>query len=138
MTIGGHKFTTNVVRKSLNPVWDAAFDFELDAQSMPDQVSLMFWDKDRWGRDDYLGTVYIPLQPASLWADSVPKHFDDQDNQASSCQLTNCKAFHYFLLIVIVSPTDTVHALLYARLSISFVVPSFSPCSQQLLGSVLK
>ncbi|KAG0315592.1 hypothetical protein BGZ97_008062 [Linnemannia gamsii] len=71
LTIGGHKFTTSVVRKSLNPVWDAAFDFELDAQSMPDQVSLMFWDKDRWGRDDYLGTVYIPLQPASLWADSA-------------------------------------------------------------------
>ncbi|KAK3843116.1 MAG: C2 domain-containing protein [Linnemannia gamsii] len=83
LTIGGHKFTTNVVRKSLNPVWDAAFDFELDAQSMPDQITLMFWDKDRWGRDDYLGTVYIPLQPSSLWADSVPKHFDDPDNQAS-------------------------------------------------------
>ncbi|KAF9129413.1 hypothetical protein BGW39_004180 [Mortierella sp. 14UC] len=71
LTIGGHKFTTNVVRKSLNPVWDAAFDFELDAQSMPDQITLMFWDKDRWGRDDYLGTVYIPLQPSSLWADST-------------------------------------------------------------------
>ncbi|KAI8598440.1 C2 domain-containing protein [Dissophora ornata] len=82
LTIGGHKFTTDVIHKSLNPVWDAAFDFDLEAQSLPDQASLMFWDKDRWGRDDYLGTVYIPFDPASLWSDSMPRHFDDPKNEA--------------------------------------------------------
>jgi hypothetical protein len=119
-----------VVRKSLNPVWDAAFDFELDAQSMPDQVSLMFWDKDRWGRDDYLGTVYIPLQPASLWADSVPKHFDDQDNQASlslyNYSLAAKPFFFFFFFLVDCYRFSDIHALLYARLSISFVPPP--PC----------
>ncbi|KAF9170368.1 hypothetical protein BGX20_009069 [Mortierella sp. AD010] len=84
LSIGGHKFTTNVVRKSLNPIWDAPFDIELDAQSLPDQVTLMFWDKDRWGRDDYLGTVYIPFNTPSLWSDATPKHFDDPQNEASS------------------------------------------------------
>ncbi|KAG0019494.1 hypothetical protein BGZ80_005735 [Entomortierella chlamydospora] len=84
LSIGGHKFTTNVVRKSLNPIWDAPFDIELDAQSLPDQVTLMFWDKDRWGRDDYLGTVYIPFNAPSLWSDATPKHFDDPQNEASS------------------------------------------------------
>ncbi|KAF9349970.1 hypothetical protein BGX26_011824 [Mortierella sp. AD094] len=84
LSIGGHKFTTNVVRKSLNPVWDAPFDIELEAQSLPDQITLMFWDKDRWGRDDYLGTVYIPFDTPSLWSDAAPKHFDDPQNEASS------------------------------------------------------
>ncbi|KAI7818148.1 hypothetical protein BC939DRAFT_401823, partial [Gamsiella multidivaricata] len=77
------KFTTDVINKSLNPVWDASFDFDLEAQSLPDQASLMFWDKDRWGRDDYLGTVYIPFDRASLWLDSTPRHFDDPQNEAS-------------------------------------------------------
>lgn len=52
---------------------------------MPDQACLMFWDKDRWGRDDYLGTVYIPFDPASLWSDAKPRHFDDPRNEASGC-----------------------------------------------------
>ncbi|KAF9949725.1 hypothetical protein BGZ72_008530 [Mortierella alpina] len=82
LSIGGYKFTTEVVHKCLNPVWDASFDFELEAQSLPDQASLMFWDKDRWGRDDYLGTVYIPLDTASLWSNAAPMHFDDPDNEA--------------------------------------------------------
>ncbi|KAG0319950.1 hypothetical protein BGZ99_004832 [Dissophora globulifera] len=63
VSIGGHKFVTNVVQKSLNPVWNASFDFDVEAQSLPDQASLMFWDKDRWGRDDYLGTAqWFPLK----------------------------------------------------------------------------
>ncbi|KAF9115541.1 hypothetical protein BGX27_007428 [Mortierella sp. AM989] len=85
LSIGGYKFTTNVIRKSLNPIWDASFDVELEAQSLPDQVTLMFWDKDRWGRDDYLGTVHIPFDASSLWSDGIPKHFDDPQNKASLC-----------------------------------------------------
>ncbi|KAF9180935.1 hypothetical protein BGZ51_005793 [Haplosporangium sp. Z 767] len=81
VSIGGRKFTTSVIHKCLNPVWDESFDFELDAQLLPDQACLMFWDKDRWGRDDYLGTVYIPLEASSLWPDVEPKHFDDPDNE---------------------------------------------------------
>ncbi|KAF9365473.1 hypothetical protein BGX34_009902 [Mortierella sp. NVP85] len=83
LSIGGLKFTTHVIHKCLNPVWNASFDFEVEAQSMPDKVCLMFWDKDRWNRDDYLGTVYIPFDSSSLWADAKPRHFDDPKNEAS-------------------------------------------------------
>ena len=31
LSIGAYKFTTEVVHKCLNPVWDASFDFELPA-----------------------------------------------------------------------------------------------------------
>jgi len=83
LSIGGLKFTTHVIHKCLNPVWDASFDFDVEAQSMPDKVCLMFWDKDRWNRDAYLGTVYIPFDSSSLWADAKPRHFDDPKNEAS-------------------------------------------------------
>ncbi|KAF8984879.1 hypothetical protein BGZ46_006678 [Entomortierella lignicola] len=71
VSIGGYKFTTNVVRKSLNPVWDTFFDIEVDTQSLPDQVTFTFWDKDRWSQDDYLGTVHIPFDTSSLWSDEA-------------------------------------------------------------------
>lgn len=82
VSIGGHKFTTKVVPKSLNPVWDAFFDFDLEAQSFPDQVNLVFWDKDFIGKDDFMGAVDIPFDESSLWGDATPKHFDDPSNQA--------------------------------------------------------
>ncbi|KAI1311878.1 hypothetical protein EDD11_003316 [Mortierella claussenii] len=82
VTIGGHRFTTKVVRKSLNPVWNAYFDFDLEPQSVPDSVNLMFWDKDWIGKDDFMGVVNISFDEASIFADAVPKHFDDPMNQA--------------------------------------------------------
>ncbi|KAF9938490.1 hypothetical protein BGZ67_010793 [Mortierella alpina] len=84
VTVGGHKFTTKVIHKTLNPVWNAAFDFDLETQSVPDQIRLAFWDKDRIGKDDFMGVVDLPFDDASLWADTVPKHFDDRDNMATS------------------------------------------------------
>lgn len=81
LAVGGHKFATQVIRKCLDPVWDAAFDFVIEAQSLPDHITLMFWDKDRWGRDDFLGTVNIPFEAASIWADGKPKHFNDAENE---------------------------------------------------------
>ncbi|KAK3816721.1 MAG: phosphatidylserine decarboxylase-domain-containing protein [Linnemannia gamsii] len=82
VSIGGHKFTTKVVPKSLNPVWNATFEFDLEAFSVPDQVSLVFWDKDFIGKDDFMGIVNIPFDESSIWSDSTPKHFDDPHNQS--------------------------------------------------------
>ncbi|KAI7816702.1 hypothetical protein BC939DRAFT_403457, partial [Gamsiella multidivaricata] len=76
-------FTTKFVPKSLNPVWNAHFDFELETQSVPDQVTLMFWDKDWISKDDFMGTVSIPFDESSIWSDAIPKHFDDPDNQVT-------------------------------------------------------
>ncbi|KAF9937275.1 hypothetical protein BGZ65_001612, partial [Modicella reniformis] len=55
--IGGHSFTTQYIPKTLNPVWDASFEFDIETQSVPDQVNLMFWDKDRFTKDDFMGVA---------------------------------------------------------------------------------
>ncbi|KAF8939384.1 hypothetical protein BGZ58_009912 [Dissophora ornata] len=83
ITIGGHTFTTQAIQKTLNPVWNATFDFDLEAQSVPEQVNLMFWDKDWIGKDDFMGVVNIPFDESSIWSDATPKHFNDPENQAS-------------------------------------------------------
>ncbi|KAF9159899.1 hypothetical protein DFQ26_006074 [Actinomortierella ambigua] len=79
ITIGGHRFTTHVIYKTLNPVWDAAYEFDVEPLSLPETVQLVFWDKDRIGKD-YLGTVNIPFS-AAIWPGSTPMHYDDPDNE---------------------------------------------------------
>ncbi|KAG0337459.1 hypothetical protein BG004_007635, partial [Podila humilis] len=81
VSLGGHRFTTAVVRKSLNPTWDTSFDFDIEPQSTPDEVRFMVWDKDWVSKDDFMGCVIIPLDSASIWADAVPRHFDDTANK---------------------------------------------------------
>ncbi|KAF9978526.1 hypothetical protein BGZ73_001945 [Actinomortierella ambigua] len=79
ITIGGQRFTTHVIYKTLDPVWDAAYEFDVEPLSLPEKVQLVFWDKDRIGKD-YLGTVEIPFD-AAIWQDSIPMHYDDPDNK---------------------------------------------------------
>ncbi|KAG0237966.1 hypothetical protein BGW42_008066 [Actinomortierella wolfii] len=79
VTIGGKRFTTHVIYKTLNPVWDATFEFEVEPLSLPENVRLKFWDKDRIGKD-FLGTVNIPFD-AAIWPDSIPMHYDDPENK---------------------------------------------------------
>ncbi|KAK3828227.1 MAG: phosphatidylserine decarboxylase-domain-containing protein [Benniella sp.] len=86
--IGGHRFTTHVVYKTLDPVWDASFEFNVEPQSLPEKVELMFWDKDRFTKDDFMGAVDIPFQESDLWADAIPMHFDDAENKARWHPLT--------------------------------------------------
>ncbi|KAF9428669.1 hypothetical protein BGZ94_001548 [Podila epigama] len=88
VAIGGHCFTTPVVRKSLNPVWSVSFDFDLEPQSIPDEVRLMVWDKDWVSKDDFMGSLVIPLDAADIWADAVPRHMDDPANKAMWHPLT--------------------------------------------------
>ncbi|KAG0216898.1 hypothetical protein BGX31_000438 [Mortierella sp. GBA43] len=42
----------------------------------------MFWDKDRFTKDDFMGVVTIPFNETSLWSDGTPMHFDDMENKA--------------------------------------------------------
>ncbi|KAF8985000.1 hypothetical protein BGZ46_006290 [Entomortierella lignicola] len=81
ISIGGQSFTTNIIPKTLNPVWNATFEFSVEPQSMPDQVNLMFWDKDWFSRDDFMGAVNIPFEESSLWDNSTPMHYDDPENK---------------------------------------------------------
>ncbi|KAF9180287.1 hypothetical protein BGZ51_006311 [Haplosporangium sp. Z 767] len=65
--VGGHTYQTTVIRKNLNPEWNVSYDFDLEAQSMPNKIELMFWDWDRVGKDDFMGVVCIPFDESSLW-----------------------------------------------------------------------
>ncbi|KAF9438678.1 hypothetical protein BGZ76_006051, partial [Entomortierella beljakovae] len=55
ISIGGQCFTTKVVKKNLNPIWNESFDFVIEPQSMPDIVKLVLWDKDLISSDDFMG-----------------------------------------------------------------------------------
>ncbi|KAG0050843.1 hypothetical protein BGZ83_004400 [Gryganskiella cystojenkinii] len=88
LSIGGNKFTTKVIPKTLNPVWNEAFDIALETQSVPDKVSLVFWDKDWIGKDDFMGALNLAFDETTLWTDATPKHFDDPTNEARWYTLT--------------------------------------------------
>lgn len=64
-------------------MWDASFEFNIESQSVPSQVELMFWDKDRFSKDDFMGVVNISFDDSSLWGDAIPRHFEDTENKAS-------------------------------------------------------
>ncbi|KAF9353041.1 hypothetical protein BGX26_009181 [Mortierella sp. AD094] len=89
ISIGGQSFTTNVIPKTLNPVWNATFDFSLEPQSMPNQVNLMFWDKDWLTKDDFMGAVDIPFDESFIWDNATPMHYDDPENKAKWYKLTS-------------------------------------------------
>ncbi|KAG0252634.1 hypothetical protein BG011_006870 [Mortierella polycephala] len=80
--VGGNTHQTVTVRKNLNPEWNVSYDFDLEAQSMPNKIELVFWDWDRFGKDDFMGIVSIPFDESSLWVDSVPRHYNDKENKA--------------------------------------------------------
>ncbi|KAF9113300.1 hypothetical protein BGX27_001836 [Mortierella sp. AM989] len=82
VSIGCQSFTTEVIPKTLNPTWNANFEFFLEPQSMPDQVNLMFWDKDWLKKDDFMGAVDIPFDESTIWANATPMHFDDPENKS--------------------------------------------------------
>jgi len=55
------RFKTKVIKKSKDPTWD--HDFVFFVTDIADH-SLYFrvWSKDRWGRDENLGEVSVPLK----------------------------------------------------------------------------
>ncbi|KAF9994890.1 hypothetical protein BGZ79_000325 [Entomortierella chlamydospora] len=89
ISIGGQSFTTKVIPKTLNPVWDAAFNVSLEPQSMPNEINFVFWDKDWLTKDDFMGAVTIPFDEFSIWDNATPMHYDDPDNKAKWYKLTS-------------------------------------------------
>ncbi|KAF9586181.1 hypothetical protein BGW38_008898 [Lunasporangiospora selenospora] len=80
-TIGGYKFKTEIIWECLDPVWNAAFEFEIKPHSVPAKAHFECWDKDRYSKDDYMGIIDIPFDAGSLWPSAHPMHFDDPANQ---------------------------------------------------------
>lgn len=68
---------TRVIPKSINPVWNATFNYSMGAEAVARvfevqggidptlTVSVTLWDHDRVGKDDPMGTVLITLAPLS-------------------------------------------------------------------------
>ena len=79
--LGTHQ--TNVVFKTLNPVWNFDIDMGRDSNLRVDDYTLVFevWDADQWSADDQIGKIQVPLwniphrwdrePPLDLW---MPLH----------------------------------------------------------------
>ncbi|XP_022124719.2 BAI1-associated protein 3 [Pieris rapae] len=59
-----HEQTTNVQKKTLNPVWDECFEFavSLEACRSPQAtLALSVWDRDVLTADDFAGEAFVPI-----------------------------------------------------------------------------
>ncbi|KAL0822546.1 hypothetical protein ABMA28_004591 [Loxostege sticticalis] len=59
-----HEQTTNVQKKTLNPVWDECFEFAVSLESCRSAqaaLSLSVWDRDVLTADDFAGEAFVSL-----------------------------------------------------------------------------
>ncbi|XP_028039029.1 BAI1-associated protein 3 [Bombyx mandarina] len=59
-----HEQSTNVQKKTLNPVWDECFEFAVSLESCRSSqaaLALSVWDRDVLTADDFAGEAFIPL-----------------------------------------------------------------------------
>ena len=61
----GREETTSVARKTLNPVWDQDFRFDVqdDALLQNEPLVLRVMDSDPYAAADLIGTVHVSLNP---------------------------------------------------------------------------
>ncbi|KAI9021453.1 C2 domain-containing protein, partial [Phycomyces nitens] len=80
------EYSTPVVKKSLDPVWNTYFDFELNGVDTSKDIKIVVWDKDIT-RDDFLGMVTFDFGSIfkgnnGVGLGGVPRHYFDPDNKA--------------------------------------------------------
>ncbi|CDH60112.1 hypothetical protein RO3G_11620 [Lichtheimia corymbifera JMRC:FSU:9682] len=78
------KYTTKVIKQTLDPRWDYEFDITVDPQRLPRSFNVTVWDKDTFGRD-FLGEVTIPFKNCfdrnnNDISGGIPRHFSDPAN----------------------------------------------------------
>ncbi|XP_061715227.1 BAI1-associated protein 3 [Cydia pomonella] len=59
-----HEQTTNVQKKTLNPIWDECFEFAVSLESCRSPkaaLALSVWDRDVLTADDFAGEAYVSL-----------------------------------------------------------------------------
>ncbi|XP_072947566.1 BAI1-associated protein 3 [Epargyreus clarus] len=59
-----HEQSTNVQKKTLNPVWDECFEFSVSLEACRSQqaaLALSVWDRDVLTADDFAGEAFVPL-----------------------------------------------------------------------------
>lgn len=63
-----HKFSTTVVKKSQNPVYNETFFFPLEQKYVKKcLLKIEAWDQDKWANDTLLGEVKLGLKDISLF-----------------------------------------------------------------------
>jgi hypothetical protein len=70
---------TKVIRRSLHPVWDEEFRFDVSSDTLLQDEPLIFkvWDSDALSYDESIGLVYIDLNP--LLTQTAREDDDDND-----------------------------------------------------------
>eukprot|EP01114_Cavostelium_apophysatum_P020374 TRINITY_DN6807_c0_g1_i2.p1 TRINITY_DN6807_c0_g1~~TRINITY_DN6807_c0_g1_i2.p1 ORF type:complete len:695 (+),score=200.18 TRINITY_DN6807_c0_g1_i2:258-2342(+) len=61
VTLGGKKKKTKVKKKTLNPQWNEAIIFDIDPNTLEDEIVIQVFDYDRFSSDDKLGSLKIPI-----------------------------------------------------------------------------
>jgi Ca2+-dependent lipid-binding protein len=59
LTFGKQSSRTNFIKQELNPVWNEIFAF--DVETGKEILDIQVYDKDDFGRDDFLGSVTVTL-----------------------------------------------------------------------------
>lgn len=61
-------FSTRVIQKELNPVWEETAVVPLDTTSIRigEKLSIQLWDSDRFSADDVLGQVDVDIMGENL------------------------------------------------------------------------
>ncbi|KAI9439596.1 C2 domain-containing protein [Lactarius indigo] len=83
VSLMGKKSKTPVCKRNLNPVYkpkDATFDFPIYKSLVNKLGTLEFnvWDKDTFGKDDFLGNYALPVDQ---WFNGTASSFNVPDNQ---------------------------------------------------------
>jgi len=70
---------TKTVFKSLNPVWNETFEFEVDTSDPGQELRLEMWDYDRFASDDFMGICSVPVytlvgkKESTIWLELLPR-----------------------------------------------------------------
>lgn len=59
LKLGGSTHKTRVIPKTLNPIWDEEFTYEVS--STKDELVVNLFDRDRFFRNEFMGTVTLPV-----------------------------------------------------------------------------
>ena len=72
---GNKKECTKVIYNDANPVWKERFQL-FPENPKKDVLKCLVWDRDTWTRDDYIGSVFVPVIDVLNANGHLKKDFD--------------------------------------------------------------
>ncbi|KAI9439612.1 C2 domain-containing protein [Lactarius indigo] len=109
VSLMGKQYKTPVCKRNLNPVYkpkDATFDFPIYMSQVNVLGTLEFnvWDKDTFGKDDFLGKYTLPVDQ---WFNGTAFAFKAPDNQDFSVDLDSSPHGTICIKVGFVPPNST-------------------------------